>query len=191
MNYVDPSGHLKSTYSICYYDRNRKNKKLTEQAWHSPYYRTEKISIKSIPDYSNLKRTWNNITNNVSKVFLYLHGTAGALEFNSSGTLCSSKIVGGKNGFKKKPNIKKLYLIVCHGAVGKNKKGKKVSVAKRFYELTDKRADVYASKYYVNFRKAKIKGRADEVYYPKYGGVDKFRDWSGKKNPVQLTYRAK
>lgn len=40
-------------------------------------------------------------------------------------------------------------------------------------------------------RYAKKNGRSGKVYYPKYGGIDKIRDLSGKKNPIMLTYRRK
>ena len=190
VNYVDPSGHQKSTYSLCYYDNRSKKKKLTEQAFHSPYYKTENASVRSVSDFDDLKICWNNITNNVRKLFLYFHGQAGSLEFKQSGSIPSNRITN-KNGFKKKSNLREIYLIICHGAVGGSKKERRVSVARRFYDLTNKKANVYASKYYVNFRYAKKKGRSDKVYYPKYGGIDKIRDLSGKKNPVKLTYRRK
>ena len=190
VNFIDPSGFMKSTYVLAYYNRQKPSSKLTEQAWHSPYYRTENVSIRSVPDFSALKSAWNGIKSNVRKVFLFFHGRRGTLEFLNK-TIHSNQITSGK-GFKVKKKLKKVYLIICHGAVGDKKvKSDNISVAKRFYDLTGKKANIYASKYYVNFKYIHRKGRAGKVYYPIYGGVDKLRDPFGRKNPVVLTYKGK
>lgn len=73
------------------------------------------------------------------KVFLFVHGTEGNLEF--FGHSLSAKNI---KKLKKKRFIKKLYILSCNGNRGKN------SVSKAFHKVAPK-AKIYASNTGVSF----------------------------------------
>ena len=158
VNNYDPSGHMKKKVVFAYHNKSRLNKSFLDQANHSYYYKTKKVTIYKIPTYRSLKKRWNKLKKKVKTVYIYLHGYTKYVCFPEGNYhLQSSK------GFKKKRSIKRVYLFSCYGGAGGSS-----SVAHFFKTKVNKEAKIFASKESVSYTKVKAWRGMSYKYAPRY-----------------------
>ena len=131
---ADYDGHV-STYVI-YYKNNKQGKKgFDKQVKGSPYFNTKSKNVKcvGVRTVADFIRAWNNMPLGVDKVFLYLHGYPGRLNFSDS-SMYVTKNKKSKYTFRSLNSIyikDYVVLLSCYGFSGKS------SVAKELYYKTN------------------------------------------------------
>ena len=133
---VDPDGH--SSVYVIYYKNNAKGEKgFDKQVKYSPYFNVKGKNVTCVGIRTGMEfiKAWNKMPKKIDRVFLYLHGDPGRLNFSDSGMYVRKRRKCNKVQYTfdslKSVNVKEyVVLLSCYGFCGKN------SVAKEIYKKT-------------------------------------------------------
>jgi RHS repeat-associated protein len=133
VNYVDNNGFNRNTskrnkyiYTIIY----NGNKSLVKQGRNSYYYNyfSKKVIAKYVKTVDEFVKVWNNM-NNIDSIYLYLHGTMGALYFQGE----SINISQLEKRLEQKSISGSVFLFSCRGGMGEIKKSVAYKLSQKTY----------------------------------------------------------